>query len=157
MPISTLDAITLAIALLGAVLGIINTWHAIDRKRLKIQVTPQQLTSYALSIKGIDFCITVVNRSDFPVTINEVGFLYKGTKNRSALIPMLFDDQTLPRRLEPRTDMTIYGKTTSIRRDQFIDYAFAKTACGYMKKGSSPYLKALAKELAAPVDETAKL
>jgi hypothetical protein len=69
---------------------------------------------------------------------------------------MLFDGQALPRRLEPRTDMTIYGKTTSIRRDQFIEFAFAKTACGSIKKGSSLYLKALAKELRASVEETSK-
>ncbi len=148
MPLSIFDAITLAIALVGAVLGVINTWHAIDKRRVKIQVRPQQVTPYRYEIQGIDFCITVTNLSDFPITIKEVGFLYKGTDVRSVVLPQPFEGEKMPRRLEARTETTIFGQSASIRRDQFIESAFAKTACGTIKKGSSPYLKALAQQLA---------
>ena len=35
------DGITLAIAVLGAALGIINTWKSIDKDRLKLKVIPK--------------------------------------------------------------------------------------------------------------------
>lgn len=38
---STLAAITLGIALLGAVLGILNTWRSFDRDRVKLRVVPK--------------------------------------------------------------------------------------------------------------------
>jgi len=37
------ESITLSIALVGAVLGVINTWHQLDRSRVKLRVTPKHV------------------------------------------------------------------------------------------------------------------
>lgn len=72
---STVQAITFAIALLGAVLGLINTWHSLDKSRVKLKVVP----AHAIPVGGADpwlqFCIEVTNLSTFPVTVHEVGVL----------------------------------------------------------------------------------
>jgi len=36
------DALTLVLASIGAVLGVMNTWRAFDRDRLKLRVRPKQ-------------------------------------------------------------------------------------------------------------------
>jgi hypothetical protein len=35
------DVIIISIAALGAVLGIINTWHALDQRRVRLRVVPK--------------------------------------------------------------------------------------------------------------------
>lgn len=43
--ISIVQAITLAIAVLGAVLGVINTWLGLDKSRVKLRVAPAHVSS----------------------------------------------------------------------------------------------------------------
>jgi hypothetical protein len=65
------DFITLGAALLGAGLGIMNTWNSLSQRRVRLRVTP----SHAIVVPfGIDmFSIEVVNLSSFSVTVKEVG------------------------------------------------------------------------------------
>jgi hypothetical protein len=55
------QALTLTVASVGAVLGIINTWHGLDKSRVKLKVSPAQ----AIPVGDIDsklrFCIEVTN------------------------------------------------------------------------------------------------
>jgi hypothetical protein len=64
------DMVTLGLAGLGAVLGVMNTWQAMSRERLRLRVRPMQIVSGG----GLSFGIEVVNLSSFPVTVEEVGF-----------------------------------------------------------------------------------
>jgi len=77
--ITTFQAVTLAIAVLGAILGIINTWHNLDKRRVKLKVTP----AHAIPVGGMDprlqFCIEITNLSEFPLTISDAGVFFKGT------------------------------------------------------------------------------
>lgn len=69
-------SLTFALAVLGAILGVVNTWHALDQRRVRVKVSP----SYALAV--VDgghtapamFMIQVANPSTFPVTVSEIGF-----------------------------------------------------------------------------------
>lgn len=65
------EAITLGVAMLGAGLGIMNTWQALNANRVKLRVKP----AFAIGIpQGQSmFSIEVVNLSNFPITVSEVG------------------------------------------------------------------------------------
>lgn len=105
------NVITFAIAVLGAILGVINTWHAIDKSRVKLRVIPK----HAIPVGGMDnrltFCIEVINLSSFAVTIDEAGVFLQGSQNRLAYTnPITNDNGSWPRRLEPRSAVTVYGE-----------------------------------------------
>lgn len=142
---SLTQAITFAIAVLGAVLGIINTWQALDRSRVKIRVRPK----HAIPIGGADsrltFCIEITNLSAFAITVEEAGVFYKGTDKRGAYTqPVLIDGLSWPRRLEPRSAVTIYGQPPDGETHR-LKCAYARTACGVTRTGTSPAFKQLAK------------
>ena len=150
--VTLIEAITLSIAILGAVLGVINTWHALDRSRVKLKVLP----AHAIPVGGADprlkFCIGVTNLSAFPVTISEVGILYEGTNKRGVFIePFLADGGPWPRRLEPRSSVTVYGQVPDSTPDLRIRCAYATTECGHTKKGNSPALRQIAASPSARV------
>jgi len=68
------DYVTLAVASVGAVLGIINTWHGLSERRVRLKVVPK--TSYPVDDRG-NFgpemgCIEVTNLSAFPVTVRDM-------------------------------------------------------------------------------------
>jgi hypothetical protein len=138
-----MQAITFAIAVLGAVLGLINTWHGLDKSRVKLKVLP----AYVIQIGGLnqffEFSIEVTNLSTFPVTIREVGFLFHGSKKRGFIEMRTLDGSSLPRRLEPRSSFTLYSRLPNAENGK-IRCAYAATQCGVMKRGNSPALKQIA-------------
>ena len=144
------DGVTLSIAVLGAVLGIMNTWRSIDRDRVKLKVVPKQATPMnQYGIGQSTLCIDVTNFSTFPIVINEVGLLYQGTSKRGAIInPIVIDGGSFPRKLEPRTSITVYTHPEALNdhHGYMIKGAYAKTDCGVMKKGNSKALEAMALE-----------
>ena len=108
---SIVEGITLAIAVLGAVLGLINTWDALDKSRVKLRVRPMQAIPVGATDPRLTFCIEVTNLSAFAVTVHDVGVFYKGTENRGACVqPVLLDGKGWPRRLEPRSSVTVYSQ-----------------------------------------------
>ena len=75
-PLSAKDMFTISCAVLGAVLGVINTWHGLNQRRVKLKVVP--MVAYPI-VYGRKFdqemgCVDVTNLSTFPVTLREVGF-----------------------------------------------------------------------------------
>jgi hypothetical protein len=52
-----LQGVTLAIAVLGAALGVINTWHALDRTRVKLRVRPKHAIPVCEFNSRLTFCI----------------------------------------------------------------------------------------------------
>lgn len=145
---SYVEAITLSIAALGAVLGIINTWQSVSQNRLKLRVTPKHAIGFGGANKNTTFCIEVVNRSGFAVTIAEVGILYKGTDNRFAYVnPILADRGPWPRRLEPRASVTVYGCRPEPISGHRLKCAYARTDCGERVTGTSGALRQIASEM----------
>lgn len=142
------NGVTLALALLGAVLGIINTWQALDKTRVKLRVRPKHAIPFGGMDERLTFCIEVTNLSAFAVTIEEARVSLKGSDNRLAYTnPVLIDDGGWPRRLEPRTAVTIYGHAPS-KNGHSLKCAYATTACGVTREGTSPAFRKLAKRSA---------
>lgn len=142
---STVEPITLAIAVFGAVLGIINTWHNLDKTRVKLVVRPKHAIPIGAVDPNLTFCIEVTNLSSFAVTISEVGVLYYGTAARGAIIqPVLGDGGEWPRRLEPRSSVTVYAHNPAANSAHRIRCAYANTECGVTSRATSPALQQIA-------------
>lgn len=144
--LTAIQAITLAIAVLGAVLGVINTWHALDNTRVKLKVQP----GHAIPVGGfnpsLNFCIEVTNLSAFAVTVYDVGVFHHGTEARSSFVnPILTDGGKWPRRLEPRSSVTVYGQRPESPPGHPIKCAYARTHCGVTATGTSGALKQIAR------------
>jgi hypothetical protein len=143
---TTTELITLPLAVLGAVLGVINTWRSLDRDRVKLRVVPK--IAYMVtpaSPTPPQLCIEVINLSAFPVTVTEVGFLARGSEKRMALVqPILLDGEPFPRRLEPRSGFTAYFAPGAENRPDFgkVRKAYARTECGEWRHGKSKALSA---------------
>lgn len=134
-------AVTLAIAVLGAVLGILNTWNSINDRRVRIRVVPKW--SLAPGFSGM--AIEVVNLSSFPVTISEIGFTIGRSRGslprRIALAAQSFVDGTeLPIRLERHAS---FSGTFHVRglEEHDIRKAYALTTSGVISYGKSPALQ----------------
>jgi len=52
------QALTLTVASVGAVLGIINAWHGLDKSRVKLKVSP----AHAIPVGDIDSKLRFVSR-----------------------------------------------------------------------------------------------
>lgn len=145
MSMSVMDQVTFAIAVLGAVLGVISTWHSLDRSRMKLKVTPAHAIPVGGFNQNVNVCIQVTNLSEFAVTVREVGFQLGGTNKRMTLMsPILPDGGGWPRRLEPRSSVSVYAALEPDENTRRISCAYATTECGYTKKGNSPALKQIA-------------
>jgi hypothetical protein len=136
-------AITLAIALLGAVLGIINTLHQLNRDRVRLRVTPKVVNLISGgNVSDSKLCIEVINLSTFAVTVCGVGF--KSQKHDLLVInPLLYDGGIWPRRLEPRQSVTAFlSEDWKQNKDiPLARKAFARTECGVSCYGSIKQLK----------------
>lgn len=150
--IGILQAVTFAIALVGAVLGILNTWRNFDRDKIKIRVNPTNLLTLATTYSGEEIenrgiCVEVINLSTFPITIIEIGFanFYPFTNKirGSKSIPLKWQNlgsYSLPQRLESRESTSYFIFEEVLENHQnlkSIKYAYAKTACGHFFKGTS--------------------
>ena len=144
-----IKTITFGLALLGAVLGIMNTWRNFDKDRVKLRVTPKTAIPFGDADSDIDYCIEVVNLSGFTVTVNDAGFFYYGTKTRATLsvCPLTFDNGEFPRRLEPRTAFTLYGKNLNMLKngEHKIKSVFATTDCGVTISKKSKFTRSMNK------------
>ena len=140
------EGITLGIAILGAVLGLLNTWQNFDKVRVKLVVRPKTAIPIGAADPRLRFCIEVTNLSSFAVTVSEVGVLYHGTSNRGAIIrPVLADGGEWPRRLEARSSVTAYAENPAQGSSHRIRCAYASTECGVTVRGNSPALQSMAR------------
>jgi len=135
------EGITFGIALTGAVLGVINTWRAFDRDRIRLSVSPRIFFS---STGENGLCFEITNLGFLPVTLSQIGIdLWEPAGQFYAFIPRFLDSTRLPHRMEARTAVTAYlpagsdndPKLKSARR------VFVKTACGRVFYGNSPAFK----------------
>lgn len=145
------EGITLTLAALGAVLGVMNTWNEISKRRLRATVRPMHAFAPGYSV---NFSIEIINRSDFAVTFTEVGLIVgraRGNRPRRMPIlrPVVQDGGPWPRRLEPRQSLSLYFNTADLAgAGEPIGKAYALTACGGIVKGDSGALRQVRAELA---------
>lgn len=137
--------LTFGIAVLGAGLGIINTWRSFDRDRVRLLVTPKEAIPFGAAeyqYPNIEFCIEVVNLSFFPLTVSEVGVLLRGASTRSVVVqPIIIDGRSMPLRLEARESASFYMEAPRNHGGHPLSAAYAKTSCGRVFKGNSPALQ----------------
>jgi hypothetical protein len=133
---------TIICAVIGAVLGIINTWYAFIQRRVRLRVVPKlaSLMSHAGQFGPDMGGIEVINLSTFPVTVSEVGFTINGDprKNPCAAIiqPIVQDGGPWPRRLDARVSVTVYFQLHLLRQHK-IKKIYAMTDCGNVGFGES--------------------
>ncbi|HEY4547739.1 MAG TPA: hypothetical protein VIG90_15140 [Pedomonas sp.] len=145
------DALTLGLAVLGAVLGVMNTWNAISQRRLRLRVRPAVATAVGTGFRA--FSIEVINLSSFAVTISEVGIVYgraRGKRPRRAALlnPSLTSGGKLPIRLEPREAFSAHFNPGDFAgKGAHLGLAYAATSCGEIAYGDSPALKQLRQAL----------
>ncbi|QLE85710.1 hypothetical protein FLM48_11905 [Shewanella sp. Scap07] len=145
--VTNLQLATFSIAVLGAVLGIINTWHNLDKKRLKVKVTPLNVVPVGGLDPRLRFGVSIVNLSDFPITVSDAGVLVKETGDHMAIVnPVFSDGGNWPRRLEPRSSVTAYSQVPTPPQGKSMGLAYARTECGALLKGNSAALKQIARE-----------
>jgi hypothetical protein len=145
------DYATISAAMLGAVLGVMNTWNTINQRRVRLRVRP----SHAISVPegGLKFSVEVLNLSSFAVTIVEVGFSLAGRGARKGqrlaiTEPELVDGKPWPRRLEARESVSVYCSIRPLAQHaKNLRNAYARTACGEHARGDSPALRQIRKEL----------
>lgn len=136
------EGVTLSIALLGAVLGIINTWQNVNAHRLRLRVSPK----WAISAHGEHFAIEVTNQSTFAITVLDVGMLFSRPFSKTPkrlVITTFLSAQSLPLRLEAREQRSFYFDPAILPRGTSLWGAYARTACGELAWGKSAALRQL--------------
>jgi hypothetical protein len=144
---TNVQLITLAIAVLGATLGSINTWHGLEKSRVKLKVRPRHAIPSGAVDPSLKFCLGITNLSAFPITIEDAGVLFHGTSNRGVIVnPVFPDGGNWPRLLEPRASITVYSRIPVSDEGHRIKCAYAKTQCGVVATGNSEALKQICRE-----------
>jgi hypothetical protein len=145
--VSWKDVITLGVALLGAGLGIMNTWNAVSQRRVRVRVAPSFLTEPDGSPLG--FSIEIINLSAFPITLAEVGFDAGRGKRVPARAAHFPDNKPLPRRIEPRESVLAMFCPAEFGLPNIeLGDAYVRTACGRTVYGNSPAGRQFSKMLA---------
>jgi hypothetical protein len=132
------DVITIGAASVGAVLGVMNTWNAMNQRRVRLRVTPVFVTTTEVDPLGV--AIEVINLSTFPLTVAEVGFSAGGDRRVPVQAPQFSDNKSLPRRVESREAISAMFGPAGFNPPPGVKlgHAYARTACGRTIYGSSP-------------------
>lgn len=129
---------------IGAVLGAIKTWNQLQINKVRLKVTPQHAIPVG-SLEGapINFSIDVINLSEFPVTITDVGFTLAGNRKATlATLNRIQQPSDLPVRLEQRTTYSVWFElSTDDPNTKYFLSAYAHTQCGETVTGTSDALK----------------
>ena len=150
MEFTWMQLVTLAIAMVGAVLGVMNTWRTFANDRVRVRVKP---TTIFVPQRGWCLGIEVVNLSTFAITVSTVGVTMRGTSRHLQIFaPALSSGDTLPKRLEPRTGFTAFagfGTTEEEPGFRIADEVYVSTACGEWITGGRKQLAIALANLAA--------
>lgn len=140
-----INLITFAIAVVGALLGIINTVHNLDKDRVKIRVQPVLAIMMGIPQRDEEYTgVQITNLSSFSISIHDVGFLLQKTDKRAAIVnPLTANGEvSLPFELGSRKKETFYTKLDSLIRDAgLLKCAYCFTSCGTEVFGNSKIIK----------------
>jgi hypothetical protein len=123
---------TIVVAVIGAVLGVINTIHGLRKDKVKLKVRPCFM-AHQDNILDVKLCVNVVNLSSFSVTIAVVGYIEKDSKSLRAAIMVpgpISTISSIPHRLSSREDILVDTHIELINDSILqVDKVFATTAC----------------------------
>ena len=139
MPQSNSSSITLVIAVLGALLGIYNTWRATKRDNVCVKLRPKVVTQ-----KNGDnwLAVDLINLSVFPVTITGISLTFRGGKESVSFSNLGVE---LPKRLESRAMLSATFPAPASQLPDFhrIVGIHAETACGFRFSCSQKHFRPL--------------
>ncbi len=141
-------------AFVGAVLGVINLFLALDQRRLKIQLgtghaipTPNMPAAY----QSVNCYLSVTNKSAFPIFVSGIGLVrahwydfFWRKKTNQIMNPLIGDGVLLPIELKPRESVSIFLQLYETKRDYHA--IFAETACGHKTRVTSPGFRKIVKK-----------
>lgn len=142
-----MDSITLVTAfaglifgVVGATLGVFNTWREWSRDKVRVKIIPQII--HGDNYDG-NFSIEVINLSSFPITIKEIGFLARKAGTRLPFLNFEIINYELPHRLEPRGSINpiLLLRANDQKTVRRLRCAYADTSCGLRFTGTSGALK----------------
>lgn len=141
------EDVTFGIAIVGATLGVVNFWRALDRDRTKLKVIPKL---YKSTGGESGFSVEIINLSLFTISVAEVGFFLKNGE-RLVGLESFGTNKILPERLESRAAFTFYFApgTDQDKRATEIRHAYAWTSCDRVFAGNSKALKSRVNALRA--------
>lgn len=161
---TTIKEIILGVsALVGLILAIYKLIRSVNKEKIIIKIIPKTVLGDSFknstSKKGLilsnrDFYIRhwlfafeIINKSSFPVTINEIGFVARGKKKWFSIPnPMLQKERSWPIELKPRSSEIVCAKLNSVlsvAKNYKIRFAYVKTACDHIFYGKSRALEKL--------------
>jgi len=166
---TTKDVVTIVIAAVGAVLGIVNTvfalWHKRTRLRVRVVITldTAEERDEDAGGSGQSMGVEVTNLSEFPITVQSVGFVLlpwplRVLRHVAGLnrLPMLrhgyllikhprvagraVQEESLPVRVDPRESVVALANPGVHLKPDFAKAkrVFALTACGVTRTGPFP-------------------
>ena len=156
--LDTKDAITLILATIGTVLGIINYWRSIRDEKVRLRVVPVLAWNFGEGIMSIRSSrkigelidrygiprmgVEVINLSKFPITLDEVG-LCEGNIEKRERAPFFqastHQNETCPIKLAPRESVILYSQDNHCLDYTFTiqSMAYATTSCDTTQNGRS--------------------
>jgi hypothetical protein len=163
--LTTITAITgLVFGLIGAILGIFNTIQQFRKDKVRLKLVPKiyrheanggHLCSARIPTENEKawhgMCLEIINLSVFAVTIDEIGLLSSDEDSRIVFpTAELSNNESLPKRLEPRASVTCYIPSNSPATilNEGLPFAkgfYATTSCGVTATGKSAISKWLIK------------
>lgn len=137
--IAIIGAIT---GVFGAVLGVYNAIVARDARKVKLKIVP----GWSLAPSYIGFSIEVVNQSTFGVTVDQIGFLERGSKRTITIAnPILGDGGKWPRKLGSQEAVNVYFDLHSLPLGAHLGDAFAQTVSDERRTGTTAAMQQLAR------------
>lgn len=142
---AVLQAITLATAIVGAVLGVLNWWRAFNADRVRLQVRVSW--AFVPGDSRPHISVNVVNLSNFAVTVTRLGFDLVGDARHIQLPGNIqTNGKPMPVRMEARTDLTALLPLAAVQDGNTrLRCAFAETACGQRRVGGKEALRHIQK------------
>lgn len=143
----TVNVITVIVAVVGAVLGIINTCYVLRRDKIKLRVSPINIVDS--SSKRTPFGIKITNLSTFPVVVIDVGFIL-GKKQKFSICE---SGKSYP--LDTRGVVTVeYQQSINSflsflaeSQSHPVEKVYAETECGETHYGTNKALRDYIKEI----------
>ena len=159
------EVVVTVAAFIGAILGIWNVIWNWRQTKVKLRVSPAVYIMYdsagnafqqpATTINKLSECeepsemsIDILNLSNFPVRITEIGFKQSLNKKSRWAIFRNYPERgdSIPKTLEPRQSMSYILQLSDFwgrQETKYITAAYAKTECGAIQFGKSEALKSI--------------
>lgn len=143
------EIITIIIASVGLILGVLNTIMLYLKDRIRLKVNPYKLNIEAHNHQEIEcfFAVEIVNLSKFPIKIESIYLVFKKNKKHyllRRLLNVVNNQPYIPVVINSKDSVKLFSPELLI--DEEVKEVLVKTSSGHTFKGSAPFLKSLHKD-----------